>query len=317
MKSIFERHPKTTLMGIVFAFSLICLLLAEKFASHFGLGKTVVYDAHPIYGYRPQPNQIVARQPTQVIKINNLGLRAEQDWEPSQYQHRILFLGDSVTYGGSYIANQDLFSHLAVKHLPQYVSGNAGVNGWGVNNVHALIKEMTFLPAQIYVSVFPEGDFYRGHMRIGGQPFWTSKPRYALEELFQYIVYKIHLQKNSHFHFLLLTDAEKTQIAEIAVRNLKDLDLYLKANHREHLIYITPSRQEVLGEATEDKVLMALFAKYDLKVIYLKDKLEQLKLSDKAQFFHDDIHLSKEGHQIWGSMIASDLQELISINRNS
>ncbi|HRE31713.1 MAG TPA: hypothetical protein PLD88_07055, partial [Candidatus Berkiella sp.] len=155
-KSVFEKHPRLTLAGVLLLFGLAGITGLELAAGYlFGLGRSVIYESHPVYGYRPEPNQFVARNKHDVIKINNLGLRANQDWAPNQPQHKILFLGDSVTYGGSYVHNDQLFSSLAIKSFSGYESANAGVNGWGVNNVYALVKEMHFLPADVYVSVFP------------------------------------------------------------------------------------------------------------------------------------------------------------------
>lgn len=308
--SIFERYPKTTLFSLIAVLFFFTLALAEYCAGLLGLGKVVLYEAHPVYGYRPKPDQTVARTPQYPIHTNNLGLRAQTDWDLNDFQNKVLFLGDSVTYGGSYIANQALFSHLAVQNSPELISGNGGVNGWGVNNVHAFIQDMQFLPAQIYVSVFPEGDFYRGLQRIGGQPFWTRQPRFALEELLQYFVYIVHLKKIPITQYYSLDDKSKTQIAELAVKNLQSLDDYLKAQHRTHLIYITPSRSQIEGTDTEDKIIKSLLDKYHLNVIYLKDRIMPLAAQEKTNLFHDSIHLSEKGHVVWAKCIASDLANI-------
>ncbi|OJV87841.1 MAG: hypothetical protein BGO43_15645 [Gammaproteobacteria bacterium 39-13] len=314
-RNFFERYPKLTLFGVSALLISVSLFFAnmagEKF---FGLGKIVVYQSHPVYGYRPIPNQIVARNPQQIIKINNLGLRAEEDWVEGDFHRNILFLGDSVTYGGSYISNEELFSYQAVKDFTGYTAGNAGVNAWGINNVHALVKEMEFLPAQIYVSVFPEGDFYRGLTRIGGQPFWTRKPNYALEELLQYIVYQIHLQKTPAVNYAALEGKEKTKIIESAVSHLKRLDIYLNQNERNHLIYITPSRSQLLGLSDIDEAIRETLEKYHVKVVYLRDHLADLPEDKIKALYHDEIHLTAAGHKMWAEVIKKDLQEIILQN---
>lgn len=309
--TLFERFPKLTLILLLSVFLSVSLYALNQCAWHFfGLGKPVLYSAHPIYGYHLQANQNVSRTKKQIIKINNLGLRAESDWELNDFQNKILFLGDSVTYGGSYIANQHLFSYTALTSLPpHYQSGNAGVNGWGVNNVCAYIKEMEFLPAQIYISLFPEGDFYRGLQRIGGQPFWTKKPRFALEELGFYFLYKLQLKEMQSER--ILSDEEKIKTAEIAIKNLKSLDQYLKQNNRIHLIYISPSRSQVNQNAPQDTIIKALFEKHNLDVKYLQDNIVHLPTHRKEVLFHDEIHLSPEGHQAWGEFIGYDLKQSI------
>lgn len=309
-KSAFERHPKLTIASLLAIGAVLVFALAELTARLFGLGQPVIYHAHPIYGYRPEPNQLVSRN-RNLIQINNLSLRADRNWDLSRPENKVLFLGDSVTYGGSYVANDKLFSHLAVKPFSHYLSGNAGVNGWGIDNVSALIKDMQFLPADIYISTFPEGDFYRGLMRIGGQPFWSKKPQFALEELFQYFVYKLHLKKTPAAYFYTLPQEEKCRIAELAVLHLKELDDYLKANHRTHIIFISPSRSQVLGMAGVDPCLEYCFAKYNLRVIYINDKLPKISDQERSQWFHDEIHLSVLGHQKWAQVISNELTKII------
>ncbi|MBS0289714.1 MAG: hypothetical protein JSS07_06735 [Proteobacteria bacterium] len=309
-KSLFERYPKVTLTMISALLLIVTFFILNKLAgSLFGLGKVIVYEASPIFGYRPLPNQHVARHPHQVVKTNNLGLRANHDWEMTDFHHKILFLGDSVTYGGSYISNEKLFSQLVVNYFPQYHSANAGVNGWGVNNVHAFIKEMAFLPAQVYVSVFPEGDFYRGLNRIGGQPYWTRKPTYPLEEFYQFIIYQLNLKKTPTTHFVSAND--KSKVVNIALRNLKDLDTFLKQNDRDHLIFITPTRSQLLGFEKKDDIIKNGLIKYGLKAIYIQDILPKLSKSDIEKIYHDEIHLSEIGHQQWAKLFAYELNEVI------
>lgn len=311
-QNVFERFPKSTLLIALIFLALIGCVCAEYFARAFGLGNVLIYDSHPIYGYRPHPNQFVYRDKNKPIQINNLGLRAKQDWTQDKTDHRILFLGDSVTYGGSYIQQADLFSERAVANLSGYQSANAGVNGWGILNVHALIHEMDFLPADIYVSVFPEGDFYRGLMRIGGQPFWTRAPKYALEELLHYFLYKKQLTQFPPVLFYELTAQEKYHIAERAAFHLKQYDDYLKQHGKKHLIYISPSQQTALGQQGYDQLVQQALSRYDLQVTYINDRLPSLSNTQTNALYHDAIHLSEAGHAVWADIIQADLKKLIS-----
>lgn len=311
--TLFERYSKTTLTVLLIILGSAGGLALEWGAgAFFGLGHVVLYDTHPLYGYRPRPNQHVSRNPSIVVHINNLGLRAESDWDPTQSDNKILFLGDSVTYGGSYISNTQLFSHRAVQALSGFETGNAGVNGWGVSNVYAFIKTTDFLPANIYVSVFPEGDFYRGINRIGGQPLWTVSPRYALDELFHYGIYQLQLRKNSPTEHYTENHPGSVTIVENAVQDLKALDNYLQSQGKTHLIYITPSRDQVVEHAKKDPIVRSLLAQYNIQVHYISDRLPVVSKQEKEKWFHDPIHLSNTGHQIWANIIASDLSEKVA-----
>jgi hypothetical protein len=315
--TIFEKNPtKTFLIFFVLIFIMGIGFLEFSASKIFGLGKVVVYQSHPIYGYRPIPNQNISRDSGKTnIKINNLGLRANQDWlEKKPNQTRILFLGDSVTYGGSYIDNQDLFSNLVFKKNKNITnnktieSGNAGVNGWGILNIHGLIKHLEFMPADIYITVVPEGDFYRGLNRIGGQPFWTRTPRMALEELLQHIIYVLSLKKNSELNILGLPLNEQQKTVELAVQGLKDYDLYLKQHGHKHYIFISPSVSQVLNQNKNDKLIYQALEKNKLNYIYIKNKIpDTLTQDQKSTLFHDNIHLSKAGHQLWADIIQKEI----------
>ncbi|HRE31714.1 MAG TPA: hypothetical protein PLD88_07060, partial [Candidatus Berkiella sp.] len=145
----------------------------------------------------------------------------------------------------------------------------------------------------------------------GGQPFWTKKPRFALEELFHYFIYKIQQRQVPPIHFYQMTTAQRTQIANLAVNNLKALDDYLKSNGKRHLIYISPSRSQMLNTQTEDRALKQLFQDYQLQVVYLKDRLQSIPASQATAYFHDEIHLSIAGHQQWATLIEPDLKHAL------
>ena len=148
--SVFERHPRAALAVFFLAFLMLFAIGAEVALNSFtGLGRPVLFYENPVYGYRMKPNQETWRFGGAHFKINNLGLRANEDWD-DDIRGKVLFVGDSVTYGGNHISNEDLFSTLAVKGLP-LKAGNAGIPNWGVENVYGLVVEEQFAPAATVV----------------------------------------------------------------------------------------------------------------------------------------------------------------------
>ena len=118
--NIFERNQKKTIAIIVLLFIVLSTSLTELLLEKvYGLGNVVLYDSNPLYGFRPIPNQTILRsgywyKPFKVkMAFNNLALRAEDDWDDKK-DDKILFLGDSVPYGGSCVDNKELLSYLAV-----------------------------------------------------------------------------------------------------------------------------------------------------------------------------------------------------------
>ena len=268
-----------------------------------------------MYGYRPLPDREYKRFWGTTISFNNLSLRSEADWD-SNKQNKILFLGDSVTYGGSYISNLELFSFLSVKKLKnKFISGNAGVNGWGVENVFGLIVEKGFTPAKIYVSVFPELDFYRGLTRLQGLPFFNTSPKYAMKELWLYFCYK---QNNFRYKNWQNNSDELTKksIVEKAIKKLKQMDEFLRDKGYIHTIFISPTKKQLMKQDTNDITINDLMQKYQLSAYYIEKEIgEIMNLSDKEKMdcYHDNVHLSKFGHKIWADAIISRLSQVLRL----
>ena len=109
-----------------------------------GLGNPIIYSYSKIYGYGLMPNQEVVRKGNK-IKINNFGMRSNDAWRLDN-ENSILFIGDSVTYGGSIVSNKDLFSEKICKeiNLNKFTCGNLSANGYGLDAINKRIKYKSF-----------------------------------------------------------------------------------------------------------------------------------------------------------------------------
>jgi hypothetical protein len=284
-------------------------LLLEKF---MGLGRPVLYDSSPVYGFRPLPNAEYCRSHRARIRFNNLGLRAAKDFD-NDPTNKVLFLGDSVTYGGSHVDDRELFSYLAIKGLGNYESGNAGVNAWGVENIYGLIVESGFLPAEIYITTLAEADFYRGLTRCQGVPFSNVSPRFALVELWRHFCFMQNTKRYRKWR--AYADEERTRyVVGKATRRLKEMDEFLKGKGFRHRMLITPTREQVVGNAGRDSLVEEMLSEYDLHPVYIADKLSHCGLSpsDKKRLFHDQVHLESKGHAVWAQIMRRELDKVIA-----
>jgi hypothetical protein len=307
--SVFERHPKTTLAVVWLAFLVVFTVAAEVLLKKFfGLGRPVLFQAHPAYGYRLQPNQETWRFGGAHFKINNLGLRAQRDWD-ERTEGRIVFLGDSVTYGGNHVSNHELFSAVSLARLPGYESGNAGIPNWGVENVYGLVVEAQFLPADVYVSTFIEHDFYRGMPRGLKLP-WVryEPPQFALQELADFVWHKFVLRTQQSNQRARASEPAEVRLARAAGK-LRSMDAFLKARGYQHFIYISPTREQVLGEKPRDASVRAQLEKHGIAALYLLDApiMRAAPPEERRAWFQDDVHLTPQGHAVWGELIGERL----------
>jgi hypothetical protein len=308
-QSLFERHPKKTLAAlwllVLLAFAVVAEIALRQFT---GMGRPQLFYKHPAYGYRLQPNQETRRFGGAHFKVNNLGLRAMQDWD-SRIEDKILFIGDSVTYGGNRVANQDLFSEVAVAPLPGLKSGNAGIPNWGVENVYGLVVQARFLPARIYVTTLIEHDFYRGLATSENRP-WIKfqRPAFAWQELAEFVWHKYF--KNTAQRNRGALEREPSSLrAERAARKLEAMDEFLKTKGYRHLIFISPTRAQVLNQKPKDQTVQVLLDRHGIEVVYLLDRLGSFAVSeqDRKSWYHDDVHLTVKGHRVWGEVIRQEL----------
>jgi len=197
--------------------------------------------------------------------------------------------------------------------LKDFKSGNAGVNAWGIENIHGLVVETGFGPARIYVTVVTEGDFYRGLTLCRGMPFFNIKPRFALTELWYFFCTEQARKKHRRWTDYA-SEAQIRRMAEKAATKLKEMDDLLHREGCRHLLFITPTKTQVMGADEKDPVVAEMLGKQVLAVRYILDDLAASGLSDreKAALFYDDVHLSKAGHEVWARLIRKELETLIS-----
>ncbi len=304
-KNRFEKNPTLTITFFVLFFILLSVFgidfCLKKF---FGLGNPILYDNNPIYGFRPLPSQKSERFFGSKIEINNLGLRSVKDWDQNK-DGKILFLGDSVTYGGSYISNSELFSNLVVDSRSDLLRGNAGVNTWGVENIHGLIVEEEFLPAEYYITCLIEDDFYRGLVRLQGLPYYNTKPSSALMELFQYFTYS-----QNNLRYLpwqqISSEEQRMKVINKAVSKLSIIDSFIKSKGFKHRIFILPTRSQLIFNHAKDRRVEEVIGKYKMDVFYLFNELKDVK--DPESIFLDEVHLTKYGHKIYADVISKELE---------
>ena len=128
--------------------------------------------------------------------MNALGLRGPE-MPPGAFS--VLFLGDSVTWGGSYVDDHELFAAVAAdavaRALPDRFSTvvplDAGVNAWGPQNILALLESEGGFGSRLWVLTFLEDDFRREKTRVGEVPYFNASPSTALEEVAVLAAYRI------------------------------------------------------------------------------------------------------------------------------
>ena len=304
---------KISLLIASFILSLLVLLImSECVLRNVGLGDPVIYYSDPAFGYSLEPNQKLERLRDSTVTINESGLRSLQTWENAD-KKKILFLGDSVTYGGSYVTDEDIFSELICKDMLEYVCGNAGVNGYGVLNMVMRSRFDTVIDdADIVVFTVVPGDFKRGLTTIKHLPYFVGKPSGILTNLFPAVAetinftsYKFHVGNSiskSNDHGEWTPPDHSRESVEFALEMLNDEVNRLESQNKQVFVFLSPQKNDPnFSEEIPsiiDSNLLLNYEKYYMRGDFL----------NQDEYFYDSVHYETVGH----SKVASKIIEMFS-----
>lgn len=292
----------------VFCFLFIVTSISELYLRYIGLGDPVVYDSNFVYGYAPKANQKKIRFKNSVVTINDVGLRSIENWSDKKKYKKIVFFGDSVTYGGSYIDDKDTFVFLSCKNLKKFeaVCGNAGVNSYGIHNIIYRSKYDQRLK-EIYLKIFiivPD-DFYRGLQNSKTAHFYLNKKDFFLPAIFEalnFVASKYDL--NNYIGKLDDTKIEsnKYDLINESIALLDNEFQKLRYSKQKFLVfYIHPKKRSKLSN-------------YILKELTKKNDVIDLGKNLNDEFYHDSIHLNIKGHYAISKLINQKITNSIKIN---
>tara|TARA_Y100000816_G_C26107794_1_gene589376 strand:- start:2381 stop:3304 length:924 start_codon:yes stop_codon:yes gene_type:complete len=298
------KQKKNLLFVILSSFIIffVSLKLADLFLQKkFGLGKPLIYENSRLYGYKLKPNQDLTRRGNK-ININNLGMRSSRDWINNS-ENKIIFFGDSVSFGGSVVSNKDLFSEKICNQLNRiqenFLCGNLAVNGYNLYSIIRSIKYKNFNNEDLIVITLIGNNFTRMFHNPLSQPFWTSDIHNffpAITEVLFIYLDKFRLKKYKLNEEKVLKKLDQIYYNDL----LSELDEILIKNNKPYLIFYSPTINEV-----ENREINQYFRKILSKNFNNFYDLSEIKYSHKNELYIDEIHLSKKGHEIYSKYIYS------------
>ncbi len=300
------------------AFISLGVILCEFAAQSIGLGKPIIYEVDKLVGYRPRPNQKTKRLKGAEITIDQEGFRVPPINRVESSKKGLLFVGDSVTYGGSYIDDAQLFSSKVCSKYRYITCLNGGVNGWGTANMGRFISNLSLYTnkelERIFLVILP-GDDGRNLALIRGLPFWTNTPRFpsAIYEVLRFTLYRNIIPSLSR-----QVSNKKLLVSNFELRNKVARDVHWE-ELRGHLlksqtpisIIVSPPKswlQNKKQSSSEvDFYRKQLQRTSELQVVdstcNLIDYLPNLQNSQ--DWYVDAVHLSVKGHSAWAEAITS------------
>ena len=270
-------------------------LMLNKFV---GLGNPLIYQHSKIYGYDIKPNQKIKRR-AKTITINDEGMRNLKHWK-EKYEKKILFIGDSVTFGVSLVNDEDTFVIKSCEKIKtiKSICGNYAVNGYGIEAINNKLQFKKINDEDLLVLVFIGNNFERGLIHLGIQPYFSKKITNFLPALTEISLIVIDKLRNKmRFKYSNISENKETYLNYQLIQ-IEKLKKTIIDNKKEYVIFYSPEYSELNNNKKYEYIKIILSKEFE-NFIDLTDDLKKYK----NEIYFDNIHLNKFGHKIYSDLI--------------
>lgn len=295
---------------LVIALSVPAAELAARLA---GFGGPLLYYANSSYRYAPAPNQHIVRKGQSGTTIDEQGLRGAEPWSADADLH-ILFIGDGVTFGGTETDDATTFAARTCVKLEQrrggnLVCGNAGVRGYGVDNMTARLRfDPAVDRADVVVVTIITKDATRGLADIGDSVY-SAQPRGPLKALWDLSGNLLNRGATMlRYDFENFDRRDDLRVLSESLSELYSELGDLQDKGRRVLVLFVPSRPELRGQESpttrpvRDNILGNGLPAIDLTEAMASRATDELHESD-------GIAVNAAGHELIATVIADALDE--------
>jgi hypothetical protein len=285
------------------------IVVAELLLRHAGLGDPILFHANMSYRYAPQPNQSRARRGGARVTIDSKGFRAVRDWT-SPADGKLLFIGDSVTWGGTYIDDEDTFAAGVCARLEQatarrFVCGNAGANQYGTDNMAERIRHKGVDDESVLVVTLISDDALRGLRDAEGPLLYTAPPPGPFKALWEATAFLVWELNRAMRPIRPVRSEQDSQVAERRLHTLFAAINETQRPGRRVLIVVSPTQIELGGNDTAlTKVVRAVLARSGFDFL---DLYGPVSAAHGPGFYYDGVHLDRRGHHFYADQIAQRL----------
>lgn len=282
----------------IILFFLILIASIEIFLRIMGFGDPVLYLSDSNYSLKP--NQEVKRFKGSKIIINELGMRTNFDWKNKKKMNKILFFGDSVSFGGSYIDNNDLFSEKFCKINFNSICGNYGTNGYKLENISLRIDEIANSFNFNRLIIVTSSSLSKGKSIFSDFPFYEKFDHKILKsttEVANHFLFKYKIIDNYHKNKKF--DSINRNNGNFPIENFekvikKLIDKKVKVN-----IFILPTLEN-LDRKKKFKHLLEDLKIENSTIINLYDEIINQNYKD---LYFNNAHLNQKGHDYLSKLL--------------
>jgi len=305
-----------TLKAILFL--VFAIVLTEAFLRFgLGLGNPVLIIPDPACEYILKPNQNVFRFFVHT-HINQYGMRSDEI--PSGRipgTLRLLFVGDSITYGTTQVDQAKIFTevlhHDLVGILKRPVEVlNASAGAWAIDNELSFVRSRGIFQSDFVVLVLNDGDVTQPRSTIEqvGDLLPHQRPSTAIEELYTRFI-------RPRFRYMVRRDDAGDIVnpnAEHAIRdNLTDLDSFsnlVTSNNARFVIIYVPFRRDIPNLSSDAASILRNWSS-NHHVPMLDVTSDELPYTAKQITIDNGVHFNPKGNQVVAQSIERQWSALV------
>lgn len=299
---------------LIFVLFLVVCEFVLRFA--FGFCDALLYCESDKYEYIAQPNQNRYRFGA-YIHYNSY---SQRNGEPDSTKVRVLGLGDSVIFGGTWMDQDSLASNLFSEATGTQML-NISAGSWGPDNCAAYLKEKGIFGASAMILVCSSHDAFdvMTHVPVVGVVPTYPDRQYKLawaELIDRYIVPRIRMM---FWRTKVKLDPDQQVVKNIEFKNTvrqksalfdKGFDQLLEIARDKNIpmaIYLHAEQDEVkAGSYNEMGQMIIEWAEaHGVKLV------EGLKAGEKENMYHDKIHLNEAGQRFLATQLVKMYDEYL------
>jgi lysophospholipase L1-like esterase len=285
----------------------------------FGFAHPVLYIADPACGYLPKPSQNVERFFCRNT-LNSYGMRSPEFQMPKPAgTYRVLFIGDSVTYGTTAVPQDQIFTSRLAQSLPEVLHKpvevlNASTGDWAPENEWGYLKSRGTLDADVVLMVWNTADLFQPLANVLGEANYpTANPPTALGEAWsRYVTPRL-------FKAVRPLPDPGAQAAQVnPAQRQANLEVLAQAaefvgRHGAHfaVVYV-PSPNRYLETEAHYQAYEQLRAFTGKQKIMLLDLSETFHSASAQALTIDGVHLTVQGQQV----VAEELARKFALYHN-
>lgn len=305
---------KISLFIYIFLFIIFCIEFILRFA--FGFCDALLYRESDKYEYIAQPNQDRHRFGAHIY-YNSYSQRND---EPDSTKVRVLGLGDSVIFGGTWMDQDSLASTLFSEATGTQML-NISAGSWGPDNCAAYLKENGTFGASAMILVCSSHDAFdvMTHVPVVGVVPTYPDRQYKLawaELIDRYVLLRIKIWL---WRTKVKLDPDQQVVKNIEFKNTvrqksalfdKGFDQLLEIARDKNIpmaIYLHAEQDEVKAGSYNEmgQMIIKWAAAHRVRLV------EGLKAGENENMYHDKIHFNEAGQKFMATQLEKMYDEYL------